>query len=104
MKKVIKYVIFISLVLPVIMAINSCTKLKNENFSDLVASQFVPSNAEVGALLGAAYGSWRDVIFPSDWSEGQWLVQEMGSDELCIPKKPYGWVDGGRHRRMHEHT
>ncbi len=28
----------------------------------------------------------------------------MCSDELCIPKKPYGWVDGGRHRRMHEHT
>lgn len=104
MKKVYNYSIFICLSFSVIMINLSCTKLKDTNYSDLVASQFVPSSAEVGALLGAAYGSWRDVIFPSDWSEGQWLFQEMATDALCIPKKPYGWVDGGKHRRMHEHT
>jgi hypothetical protein len=88
----------------VVIMISSCTKLKDKNYSDLVSSQFKATGSEVGALLGSAYGSWRDVIFPSDWSEGQWLVQEMCSDELCIPQKPYGWVDGGRHKRMHDHT
>lgn len=103
MKKIILNTFFPGIVCSVIL-ISSCTKLKDTNYSQLVSSEFKLSNAEVGALLGAAYGSWRDVIFPSDWGEGQWLVQEMCTDELCIPKKPFGWVDGGRHRRMHEHT
>jgi starch-binding outer membrane protein, SusD/RagB family len=102
MKRVFKNFLYMGIICPVIL-LSSCTKLKDTNYSDLVSSQFQISGTEVGALLGAAYGSWRDVIFPSDWSEGLWLVQETCSDQLCIPQKPYGWVDGGKHRRMHEH-
>ncbi|MBL7699290.1 MAG: RagB/SusD family nutrient uptake outer membrane protein [Chitinophagaceae bacterium] len=87
-----------------LMIASSCTKLKDNNYSDLIATEFEPTEKEVGTLLGAAYGSWREVLFPNDYSEGQWLVQEMGGDVMCIPKKPFGWVDGGRHRRMHEHS
>lgn len=103
MKKNIYKLIFLSIICSGII-VNSCTKLEDTNYSDLISSEFTPTNADVGALLGAAYGSWRDVLFPSDWGEGQWLVQEMCADELCIAIKPYGWDDGGRHRRMHSHT
>jgi starch-binding outer membrane protein, SusD/RagB family len=81
----------------------SCTKLKDTNYSDIIASDFVPGNAETGALLGAAYGSWRDVISPGDWSEGYWLAQEDCTDELCLPRKPYGFYDGGKWQRMQNH-
>lgn len=100
----------INIFLPVIticcvtILMNACTKLKNSSYTDLIASEFKPDANDAGALLGSAYGSWRNVISPDDWGEGWWLAQETCNDQLVIPIRPFGFDDGGRHRRMHEHT
>jgi starch-binding outer membrane protein, SusD/RagB family len=96
--------IFKLITLSLIIGSISCTKLKNKNYSDIISSEFVPGSTETGALLGAAYGSWRDVVSPGDWSEGLWLAQEDCTDELCLPRKPYGFYDGGKWQRMQNHA
>ena len=82
--------------------LSSCTKLEDRNYSYIIASEFNPTPADVGALLAPAYSSWRGVIWDPDWS-GWWIANEVTSDEIAITAKPYGWVDDGVHREMHEH-
>lgn len=82
---------------------SSCTKLEDKNYSLIIASEFNPTPADVGALLAPAYSSWRGVLWDGDWS-GWWIANEVTADEIAITAKPYGWVDDGVHRQMHEHT
>ena len=79
---------------------SSCTKLKDTSYTNIVAKDFVPTNEDVGALIGSAYGSWRNVF---GGERTLWAAQEYTSDEFCIPRKPYGWYDGGIHQRLHLH-
>jgi hypothetical protein len=83
-----------------VIAISSCTKLKDTSYTNIVAKDFVPTNEDVGALIGSAYGSWRNVF---GGERTLWAAQEYTSDEFCIPRKPYGWYDGGIHQRLHLH-
>ena len=80
---------------------NSCTKLENTPYSDIVASKFVPTKDDIGSLVGPAYSDWRNLLFSG--AQGLFITQEICADELAVPAKPYGFVDGGTHRRMHEH-
>jgi hypothetical protein len=80
--------------------VSSCTELEDENFSEIVASMYVPTKDDIGSLVGPAYANWRNVWF----ANGFYFMQEMDADGLAVAAKPYGFVDGGVHRRMHEHT
>jgi hypothetical protein len=79
----------------------SCTKLKDKNYTDIVASQYVPSQADLGSLVGPAYSGWRNVLLTIN---GLYWVQELAGDAIVIPARPYGWVDGGKWRELHEHS
>jgi starch-binding outer membrane protein, SusD/RagB family len=94
-----KYFLLVAVGLPVIFI--SCTKLKDKNYTDTVASQYVPSSADLGSLVGPAYSGWRNVLFSTN---GLYWVQELAGDEIVIPARPYGWVDGGKWRELHEHS
>jgi hypothetical protein len=79
---------------------DNCTKLEDENFTELVASQFKPTENDLGALIGPAYGNWRGLMGTSN---GFSRTNEISADAVVIPARPNGWVDGGIFRRMHEH-
>jgi hypothetical protein len=38
-----------------------------------------------------------------DWN-GVWRTQEVSGDQVVIPARPNGWVDGGIYRRIHQHS
>ncbi|MCF0068855.1 RagB/SusD family nutrient uptake outer membrane protein [Dyadobacter sp. CY261] len=78
----------------------SCTDLKDESFDRIIANQFTPSSGDVASLVGAAYTNWRDVM--QQWN-GLFRTQEISGDQLVIPSRPNGWVDGGVYRRIHDH-
>lgn len=102
MKKiVIKYTYLVIIALFALM-LSSCTKLEDTSYTDIVASKYVPSKDDIGSLVGPAYAGWRSVLFTG--AQGFFLNQEISADGLAVPAKPYGFVDGGTHRRMHEHT
>ncbi len=79
----------------------SCTKLEDQSYNEIVAEQFTAGEDDIISIIGSAYGGWRNILLL--WN-GYWRVQEVGADEIVIPARPNGWVDGGIYRRIHEHT
>lgn len=100
MKKIIKISTF-SIGLALFLFFTACTKLGDKSYSEILTDQFEPNEEDIVAIVGSAYGSWRNIELL--WN-GVWRVQEVGADEIVIPARPNGWVDGGIFRRMHEHT
>lgn len=93
--------LFGMLSLSLILTMSACTKLEDESYNSIIAQQFNPTDNDIPAIVGSAYGSWRETLLL--WN-GLWRVQEVGADEVVIPARPNGWVDGGIYRRIHEHT
>jgi starch-binding outer membrane protein, SusD/RagB family len=83
----------------VTVSFSACTKLKDQSYSELVATQFEPKAGDVGALVGPAYGNWRDLYNNTGW----YYTQEITADAVVIPARPNGWTDGGMYRRLHMH-
>ena len=91
----------ILVMLVISLLIHSCTKLDDRIYSDLAAEKFVPTEKDLASLVGPAYSTWRGLLMGGKgWVE----TQEITADELVFPARPYGWVDGGVFRRMHQHT
>ena len=80
----------------------ACTTLEDESFSDIVTTDFVPTEGDIGALLGTAYSDWRNVYHQG--GRAYWTIQEETADGLVKARKPYGFYDGGIHQRLHLHT
>ncbi|MEI6949047.1 RagB/SusD family nutrient uptake outer membrane protein [Paraflavisolibacter sp. H34] len=99
MKKNTTYIV--SGLLALSLGMTACTKLKDKSYNEVIESQFSPETSQdVAALVGAAYVDWRLLL--NDWN-GVWRAQEVSGDQVVIPARPNGWVDGGVYRRIHEH-
>lgn len=83
------------------LVISSCTELEDTSYGEIIAEQFEPTEEDIVAIVGSAYGNWRQILL--EWN-GLWRAQEVGADEVVIPARPNGWVDGGIYRRIHEHA
>jgi len=81
-------------------AFGGCTKLDDENYTQLISSQFNPTSQDLVALVGPAYGTWRTLMMGGS---GVFRSNEISSDQTVIPARPNGWVDGGVYKRIHEH-
>lgn len=80
----------------------SCTELEDSNWDTIISDDYEPSTAqEYAAIVGSAYISWRETFL--DWN-GIWRTQEVSGDEVVIPARPNGWVDGGIYKRIHQHS
>lgn len=101
MKK-IYYILSSLVVITVITFTISCTKLKDENYNTIISSKFTPGADDLSALLGAAYTYWRPLELGRS-ANSVFRTNEISADELVIPSRPNGWVDGGIYRRVHEH-
>jgi hypothetical protein len=81
-------------------AIDACTKLDDKNYRNIITSQFTPTQKDIVALVGVPYTNWKALML-GNWNS-LWRATEICSDEMVIPARPNGWVDGGIYRRMHE--
>ena len=79
----------------------ACTKLKDKPYTTIISTQFNPTADDLAALLGAGYSQWRFILL--DWN-GLWRAQEISSDQIVIPARPWGWFDDGVYQRLHRHT
>jgi hypothetical protein len=70
----------------------SCTKLEDQSYNEIVAEQFTAGEDDIISIIGSAYGGCRNILLL--WN-GYCRVQEVGADEIVIPARPNGWVDGG---------
>ena len=89
------------IIIALALTFSGCTELESRNYSTIVADDFQPTNDDVAALLGSAYTPWRETLLL--WN-GVWRSQEVSADEIIIPGRPNGWVDGGVYKRIHQHN
>ncbi|MFB0497252.1 hypothetical protein ABID99_003489 [Mucilaginibacter sp. OAE612] len=101
MKKIF-YILSSIIIISVITFTFSCTKLKDKDYATIVASDFKPGTEDLASLLGAGYTYWRPLELGRS-ANSVFRTNEISADELVIPERPNGWVDGGIYRRMHEH-
>lgn len=78
----------------------SCTDLTEVPYNQVTASNFKPTAADLGSLIGPAYTPLRALWM--GWY-GNIDLQEETSDELLTPVRPNGWYDGGTYIRLHQH-
>lgn len=95
-----KKIYFLIIGLSGAITINSCTKLNDKNFNNIITSQFTPTTKDVVALMGVPYTNWKTLEVGA-WNS-LWRTNEISADQAVIPARPNGWVDGGIYRRMHE--
>ncbi len=79
---------------------NSCTDLNEKTFDRIEAKDFLKTEEEIIAAVGAGYTSLysfmnHNTIF---------TIQEITTDELVIPHRGADWFDGGQLLRLHGHT
>lgn len=84
-----------------ILVLGSCTELEDTNYNTLVARDFTPTDSDIAAIVSSGYIAWRQTML--EWN-GIWRTQEVSGDQVVIPARPNGWVDGGIYRRMHQHS
>ena len=89
------------IVLLFLMAVVSCTKLEDTNYNSFITDEFTPTTDDVAALISSAYVDWRNTLLLTN---GIWRIQEVTADEIVIPARPNGWVDGGIYKRLHQHS
>ncbi|HEY4334910.1 MAG TPA: RagB/SusD family nutrient uptake outer membrane protein [Puia sp.] len=78
-----------------------CTKVDNKLYSTIDSDSFVPTKDDLNSLMGPAYATLRDLEMGWD---ALYDLEEICADELVIPARPNGWVDGGVYKTMHLHT
>lgn len=68
----------------------SCTKLKDTNYTQFIASQFNPSGDDLNSLLGSAYVDWRILLL--NWN-GLHRAQEntRPGGNTGTPQRMGGW-------------
>jgi hypothetical protein len=79
---------------------DSCTKLADENYNQIVLDRFTPTSSDLLSLLAPAYSTWRPLYLEFN---GVYRINETSTDETVTPGRPNGWVDDGSYRRLHEH-
>lgn len=104
MKSIFKLYNCVIFTLALVFLTGACTKLEDENFSQIVSSNFTPSEDDIVSLIGPAYVSWQWLNeMGMEWWPGLRYTQEISGDGLMIPRRPNGWVDGGMYRDMFMH-
>jgi hypothetical protein len=80
---------------------SACTDLNEEVYSEVLASNFQPTERDIPSIVAPVYGSFRWLML--GW-QGNFDVQEESADIIITPARPNGWYDGGTYLRMHQHN
>jgi starch-binding outer membrane protein, SusD/RagB family len=94
--------LFGKLLLPLLLVAsfnNSCTNLEEDLFDQLTDDNFLRTEEEFIAALGAAYTG----LYFLGSHGGFHSLQEISSDEVLIPQRGGDWGDGGQWLNAHRH-
>jgi len=100
MKRIHKLLKIAALVLP-FSAINACTDLEENIYSQVESSNFYNNKNEVISAVLRPYthvNAWS-----SPGQDGYWRLNELSADQLAWPTKGRHGFDGGNWIRLHNH-
>jgi hypothetical protein len=101
-KKFLKYFTYISATVA-LCGVNSCTKLDENLYNQIAATNFYNNRLEVMAAV------LRPFTHANAWAtaqdrHGYWRLNELTADQLAWPQKGRHGFDGGQWIRLHNHA
>lgn len=81
--------------------LSSCTDLDEVLYDKIPEDKYPENDGQLSAISVDAYARLRPLIDDEGW---WFLAQEVSSDEFCAPTRDTDWDDGGKWRRIHQHT
>ena len=98
MKKAIKIGMLCPLLI-ILIAVTSCTKLDEKVYSSVTPENYFKTQNDVYSFFGLSNYRIQDYLRASSWR-----AQEIGTDELTLPKRGADWYDGGKFVRFQHHA
>ena len=93
-----------TLVLAVVgLALNACTDLSPEVYSDVRKEDYFQTPSQFSTLIANAYSQLAGE-YGYVYREGFWSLQEYTSDAVIVPTRGTDWFDAGVPQAMHMHT
>lgn len=89
--------------LAVLLAAGSCTKLDEQAYSVIPATDFYTNKNEIISAVLRPYTHANAWATPSG-QDGWWRPSELSADQLAWPTKGRHGEDGGKWKRLHYHT
>lgn len=71
-----------------------------EFYSQVVPETFYTSQDAVWQRFNRPFTHWRWYL---GHNEPRWMMQELGTDELCLPTRGSDWYNGGVYQKFHHH-
>lgn len=81
------------------LAATSCS-LDPEFYSQVVPETFYSSQDAVWQRFYRPFTHWRWYV---GHNENRWMLQELGTDEFCLPTRGSDWYDGAKYQKIHHH-
>lgn len=98
MKKKNIFRLFLSGVICLLCA-TSCS-VEPDFYSQVVPETFYSSQDAVWQRFNRPFTHWRWYIAHD---EPRWALQELGTDEYCLPTRGSDWYDGANYQKFHHH-
>ena len=98
MKKKNIFQLFLSGVI-CLLCTTSCS-VEPDFYSQVVPETFYSSQDAVWQRFNRPFTHWRWYIAHDS---PRWLLQELGTDEFCLPTRGSDWYDGAVYQKFHHH-
>ncbi|NII85479.1 RagB/SusD family nutrient uptake outer membrane protein [Pedobacter sp. SG908] len=102
MKRYKKIILAVLVAAPTLL-LNSCSKLDQPIYDQLIADNFYNNKNEVLSAVLRPYTHANAWVTPSG-QDGWWRPAELSGDQLAWPTKGRHGEDGGKWKRLHYHT
>ncbi|MEG1586334.1 MAG: RagB/SusD family nutrient uptake outer membrane protein [Bacteroidales bacterium] len=79
---------------------NTSCDIEPTFYSQVVPETFYESQDNVWQRFNRPFTHWRWYLGQSD---SRWLLQELGTDEFCLPTRGSDWYNGGVYQSFHHH-
>lgn len=78
----------------------SACSVEPDFYSQVVPETFYDSQDNVWQRFNRPFTHWRWYL---GQSESRWFLQELGTDEFCLPTRGSDWYNGGVYQLFHHH-
>ncbi len=82
-----------------LLAVTSCS-VEPEFYTQVVPETFYTSQDAVWQRFNRPFTHWR---WWAAHNEARWMMQEIGTDEFCLPTRGSDWYNGAKYQKFHHH-
>lgn len=95
-----KYIYYSIILGFICLVMNTSCNIDPEFYSQVAPETFYTSQDAVWQRFNRPFTHWRYFIAQDP---NRWMLQELGTDEFCLPTRGSDWYNGGMYIKVHHH-